>query len=124
MKNVVLGFFLGLFLGPLGMLYSTVFGAIVMLIISGGVTAATGGIGLPAMFPICAIWALLSCRSHNRRYRDDLQRHAAEAVRQATNVVNRPPSVRFIPPAIVPGDPATSESNRYDPKNPDMNSFL
>ncbi|MRJ09216.1 hypothetical protein EDL99_10140 [Ornithobacterium rhinotracheale] len=64
-KSVGLSLLLTFFFGPLGMLYSTIWGAIIMLIISGIVGIITLGMGLPFIWPICMIWGALAARSYN-----------------------------------------------------------
>ncbi|GMV24054.1 MAG: hypothetical protein AMXMBFR58_00850 [Phycisphaerae bacterium] len=66
-KSVGLAFLLTLVFGPLGMLYTTVAGAIIMLIVSSVVGALTAGIGLVVTWPICILWACLAAASRNRR---------------------------------------------------------
>ncbi len=68
-KSVGLAFLLALFFGPLGMLYTTVGGALVMLILSGIVGTITAGIGLAVTWPICILWSCLAAAGHNNRYR-------------------------------------------------------
>jgi hypothetical protein len=53
------------FFGPLGMLYATVTGGIVMLLISIVVAVFTFGLGLLITFPICMIWAAVAVSSYN-----------------------------------------------------------
>jgi len=72
-KNVGLAAGLGLFLGPLGMIYSTIMGAVIMLIpfvIIGIIALVTFGVGfvfvLP-LLPICAIWSYIAAKRYNRR---------------------------------------------------------
>lgn len=64
-KSVVGAVLLALFFGPLGMLYSTVVGALVMFVVSIFVAFATLGLGLIITLPICAIWAGIAANSHN-----------------------------------------------------------
>jgi hypothetical protein len=66
-KSVALAFLLALFFGPLGMLYSTVGGALVMLIVSFFGTICTLGLGLVITWPICIIWSVLAASSYNQR---------------------------------------------------------
>ncbi|MCK6475916.1 MAG: hypothetical protein L6Q35_03685 [Phycisphaerales bacterium] len=65
-KSVGLAFLLTLVFGPLGMLYTTVAGAIIMLIVSSVVGALTAGIGLVVTWPICILWACLAAARTNR----------------------------------------------------------
>jgi len=66
-KSVVGAVVLALFFGPLGMLYVTVSGALIMFVISFLVAFATLGLGLLITLPICAIWAGVAASSHNNR---------------------------------------------------------
>ncbi len=66
-KSVAGAVLLALFFGPLGMLYATVPGALVMFVISFVVAIATLGLGLLITLPICAIWAGIAASSHNKR---------------------------------------------------------
>lgn len=53
--------------GPLGMLYSTIPGAIVMFVLSLVVGIPTLGLGLLVIWPICVIWAAIAASSYNKR---------------------------------------------------------
>ena len=59
-KSVAVAFLLAFFFGPLGMLYSTVVGAIIMLIISLIAAFLTCGFSLLVTHPICCIWAVVA----------------------------------------------------------------
>lgn len=61
-KSILLAILLTLFFGPLGMLYSTVSGAIIMLIISVIIGFFSFGIGVFITWPICIIWGALAAR--------------------------------------------------------------
>ena len=65
-KSVGIAVLLALFLGPLGMLYSTIKGAIIMFfvcLIGGFITL---GFGLVILLPICAVWAYMATNSYNK----------------------------------------------------------
>ncbi|MEM9252913.1 MAG: hypothetical protein AAGB29_11240 [Planctomycetota bacterium] len=66
-KNVGVAIILTFLLGPLGMLYSTIFGAIVMLVVSLVVGVLTLGIGLFVTQPICILWAALAAAAYNKK---------------------------------------------------------
>jgi hypothetical protein len=66
-KSVVGAVLLALFFGPLGMLYATVSGALIMFGISFLVAIVTLGLGLLFIGPICAIWAGISASNYNNR---------------------------------------------------------
>lgn len=57
---------LALLFGPLGMLYATVPGAIVMFFVNIVVALGTVGIGLLLTIPLGAIWAGSAASSHNK----------------------------------------------------------
>lgn len=58
---------LSFFFGPLGMFYSTILGAIIMLIISAVIAFFTLGFGLLVTIPICSLWAYLAVKRQNRK---------------------------------------------------------
>lgn len=66
-KSVAGAVLLGLFFGPLGMLYATVVGALIMFAISFIVAFVTLGLGLLITTPICAIWAGIAASNHNKQ---------------------------------------------------------
>jgi hypothetical protein len=65
-KNPGLAAGLALFFGPLGMLYSTVVGALVMFFVTLVVGIVTLGFGLILVFPGCAFWAYSAAARYNR----------------------------------------------------------
>jgi hypothetical protein len=66
-KSVGAALALTFFFGPLGMLYSTISGGIIMLIISGIVALFTLGFGLLIVWPICIVWAVVAANNHNKK---------------------------------------------------------
>lgn len=66
-KSVGLALLLAAVFGPLGMLYTTVAGAIVMLLVSAVVGALTAGIGLVVTWPVCVLWSCVSAARSQRR---------------------------------------------------------
>lgn len=99
-KSVVGAVLLALLFGPLGMLYATVSGAIVMFFISIIVAIPTLGLGLILTTPIGALWAGLAADSQNKRLQ-------AVAVQQATG---GQPAISVAPPAPpAPMSPAEPE---------------
>ena len=66
-KSVGIAIALGLFFGPLGMLYSTILGAFLMFIIDIIVGIVTLGIGLFITIPLGAIWAGIAAHLHNKK---------------------------------------------------------
>jgi hypothetical protein len=66
-KSVGGAVLLALFFGPLGMLYATVPGAIVMFFVSLIIVIPTLGVGLLLTLPMCAIWAGITASNNNNR---------------------------------------------------------
>lgn len=66
-KSMGISILLTVLFGPLGMLYSTIAGAIIMMIISALVAFFTFGFGLFFTWPVCIIWAALATRSYNNK---------------------------------------------------------
>jgi hypothetical protein len=67
-KNMGIGIILALLFGPLGLLYSSVTGAIVMFVVSVPVAIFTAGLGLLLANPVCAIWAAVAVNTHNKKF--------------------------------------------------------
>lgn len=65
-KSMGIAIILTVLFGPLGMLYSTIIGGVIMLIASVILGAVTFGLGLLVTWPICIIWAAVAVSSHNR----------------------------------------------------------
>ncbi len=65
-KSVVLSLVLTFFLGPFGMLYSTIPGAIVMLILYVGLGIITLGWAIAVLHPIAMIWGAWAADRANR----------------------------------------------------------
>jgi hypothetical protein len=65
-KSMGIAVLLTILFGPLGMLYSTIVGAIIMSIISAIVGFITVGIGLLVTWPICVIWAAIAVNNFNK----------------------------------------------------------
>src|SRR5215213_3137325 len=74
-KSVGLAAVLAFFFGPLGMLYSTVLGAVVMFAVELVVGVATLGLGLFFTWPLCMIWAVVAANHHNDRMLAASARH-------------------------------------------------
>ena len=64
-KSLPLAIILALFFGPLGMLYSTVKGAVIMFFVSFVVGVLTALFGLFITIPIGVIWAAMATNAHN-----------------------------------------------------------
>lgn len=68
-KSLLLSALLTFFLGPLGMIYTTVFGTLVMAVVATVVGLLTLGHGLPVVWPICLIWGVWAGHRYNERQR-------------------------------------------------------
>jgi hypothetical protein len=68
-KSVGAAIILAIFFGPLGMLYSTVSGALAMMFISFVLFFLTAGFSVFITWPICIIWSALAAESYNRAMR-------------------------------------------------------
>lgn len=66
-KSMGISIALTLFFGPLGMFYSTITGAIVMIIVDIIVGIITLGIGLLVTWIIQVIWAAVATSSYNKK---------------------------------------------------------
>jgi hypothetical protein len=64
-KSVGVALLLTFFFGPLGMFYSTVPGAIIMLIVSFVLAIFTLGLSIVITWPICMIWGAVAAASSN-----------------------------------------------------------
>jgi hypothetical protein len=65
-KSVVLSLVLTFFFGPFGMLYSTVPGALIMLVLYVGLGILTLGWALAVLHPIAMIWGAIAADRANR----------------------------------------------------------
>lgn len=66
-KSMVASLVLTFFFGPLGMLYSTVSGGLIMIVVSIIVAVVTLGFGVLITWPICMIWGAVAVSQHNAR---------------------------------------------------------
>ena len=66
-KSMAVAIILAILFGPLGMLYATVMGGVVMLVISLLAAIFTLGFGLFITWLICVIWAAVAANSHNKK---------------------------------------------------------
>jgi len=66
-KSVGTAILLAIFFGPLGMFYSTIGGAIIMMIVTPLIGIPTVGLGLLITQPICVIWAVIAVNSYNQK---------------------------------------------------------
>lgn len=65
-KSTGIAILLTVLFGPLGMLYSTIWGAIIMFIATLVIGLLTFGFGFIITWPICIIWAVIAVKSYNR----------------------------------------------------------
>lgn len=68
-KSMALAIVLSAFFGPLGMLYSTISGALIMLFAGGFFDVITLGIGVLLTWPGGILWSALATNAHNTRAR-------------------------------------------------------
>lgn len=66
-KSVGISIILTVLFGPLGMFYTTIWGGIIMSVISLLVGVVTFGMGLIITWPICVIWGALAANSYNKK---------------------------------------------------------
>ena len=66
-KSVILALVLTFFFGPIGMLYSTVVGAIVMAVLYVVIGIPTLGWGLAVLHPIAIVWGVWAAHNQNQR---------------------------------------------------------
>ena len=66
-KSMGISIILTVLFGPLGMLYSTIWGGIIMFVISAIVGLLTLGLGLIITWPVCIIWAAVATSSYNKK---------------------------------------------------------
>lgn len=68
-KSLLLSLLLTFLLGPIGMVYTTILGSLVMLVITVVVGIVTLGYGLSVVWPICMVWGLWAGHRYNERQR-------------------------------------------------------
>lgn len=66
-KSVGASLVLTFLFGPLGMFYSTVIGAVIMLVLYIVIGILTFGLGLIVLHPIAMIWGAVSVSNHNKK---------------------------------------------------------
>lgn len=66
-KSTILALVLCIFLGPIGMLYSTITGAVIMAILYIVLGIMTIGWALTVLHPIAIIWGVWAAHDANRR---------------------------------------------------------
>jgi hypothetical protein len=68
-KSILLASLLAVFFGPLGMIYSTLMGAVVMLTASVILAGFTQGTSLLFTWPACVLWSVIAARIYNEDQR-------------------------------------------------------
>jgi hypothetical protein len=66
-KSVALSLVLTFLFGPFGMLYSTIWGALIMIALSVPLFFLTFGHGAPLIWPISMIWGAWATHRYNQR---------------------------------------------------------
>lgn len=66
-KSMVVSLLLTFFFGPLGLLYSTISGGLIMMAISFVAALFTVGMGLIITWPICMIWGAIAVSNGNKK---------------------------------------------------------
>ncbi len=65
-KSLIVAILLATTLGPIGLFYASVTGALVMLVITAIIGFLTFGYGLFVSYVICIIWAIIAVNSYNK----------------------------------------------------------
>lgn len=66
-KSIAVSLLLTFLFGPLGMFYSTVIGAVIMIVAALMLGIVTAGCGLVLIWPISMIWGVVAASSYNSR---------------------------------------------------------
>ena len=66
-KSLGIALLLTFIFGPIGMLYATIWGGFIMLLINLVIGIPTFGLGLIFTWPIQLIWVTLAVRSYNKK---------------------------------------------------------
>ena len=66
-KSVIASLVLTFLFGPLGMFYSTIIGAVIMIVLYIVVGIFTLGFGLIILHPIAMIWGACAVSNHNKK---------------------------------------------------------
>ena len=77
-KSVGLAVILTILFGPLGMLYSTVIGGVIMFVAAvflAVITFFVGGLGALLTWPVCIIWGALAASSYNKNLTASAKRY-------------------------------------------------
>ena len=66
-KSVLLAVILASTFGPLGLVYCSILGAVIMFVFSLVIFIITFGYGGFLVWPLCSIWAFFATRSYNQK---------------------------------------------------------
>lgn len=66
-KSTGIALVLSFLFGPLGMLYATVAGGIIMFVVSIPIVLFTGGLGLLLTLPLGMVWSASAVNSYNKQ---------------------------------------------------------
>lgn len=66
-KSMGLAIALSVLFGPLGLLYASIVGGLIMLVISVPLAMVTFGVSLFLTWPVCIVWSIIATNSCNRR---------------------------------------------------------
>ena len=66
-KSIGVALLLAFFFGPLGLLYASIIGGIIMIALSTIVGFLTLGIGLIFTWIVCLVWAAVAVTMHNKK---------------------------------------------------------
>ncbi len=66
-KSVGISLLLTFFFGPLGLFYSSVMGAIIMLVLGVTISLLTAGLGYVLVDLICMIWGAIAVSKYNKK---------------------------------------------------------
>lgn len=66
-KSFIVAILLTIFLGPIGLFYASVIGALIMLVVTAVISFITFGFGLFIPYIVCIIWAVIAINSYNKR---------------------------------------------------------
>ena len=96
-KSVGVAFLLTFFFGPLGMLYTQVWAALLMLVIAFIVAFVTLGFGLIVVWIACIVWACVSASRQHSQYQAWLVQSHAAATSYATSLTQGGPTPGWYP---------------------------
>ncbi|HQW05545.1 MAG: hypothetical protein IPH05_01550 [Flavobacteriales bacterium] len=66
-KSLGIALVLSFLFGPLGMLYATIMGGVIMFVVSVPVVLFTGGLGLLLTIPVGMVWSASAVNSYNKQ---------------------------------------------------------